>query len=246
MADTKTPRSRVQLCSAFPLHSSGRSTLFPVKEESTVLAPSSPFSSRSAGRTPSPVDILLTPTRAPLLKASTGSGCPLSSSRTIPHVRSAPSATVKQEKSDTARRASNDSTASGQINRAVIPLNAKKSHLSSSRTGSEPSAPLGLRQTPSSAARAPSGLFLIISDGAARPGSVGPQSSRAPGAQCSQNSTLPAPQMITDDSCRSLTLLLSIQRSRWCCFGSHPPVFRSGPHRRLSLTTCRLPARSSL
>ena len=39
-----------------------------------------------------------------------------------------------------------------------------------------------------------------MSDDATRPGSVEPNSSRAPGAQCSQNHTLPAPQIITDGS----------------------------------------------
>ena len=101
-ADTKTPRSQVQLDSAFPRNIGGRSTLFAVKEEPTRLATSSPFPSRSAGRKPPSVDNLAPPTGGPLLKASTGSAGPVSPSRMLTHVRSAPSATVEQEKPDTA------------------------------------------------------------------------------------------------------------------------------------------------
>ena len=126
------------------------------------------------------------PTGSPLLKASTESPGPLSPSRTLAHVRNAPSATVEQEKPDTARRASGDSTTSYQINRSAIPPNAEDPQLSSRRTGSEPAAPLGQRQRPSGAARAPSGHFSPMSDGATRPGSMGPDSSRASGAQHSQ------------------------------------------------------------
>ena len=120
-ADTEAPRSRVQLDSAFPRKSGGRSTLFPVKEEPTRLATSSPFPSRSAGRKPPPVGNLVPTIGGSLLKASTASAGPRSPSRTLTHVRSAPSATVEHEKTDTARRASGDSTTSGQINRTIIP-----------------------------------------------------------------------------------------------------------------------------
>ena len=147
---------------------------------------------------------LLPPIRAPLLKTPTGSADPLPHSRTQPHLRSAPSATVEQEKPDTARRPSGDSTTSGQINRTIIPPNAEESQLSSSRTGLEPRAPLGPRKRPSGAARVPSGHFSRMSDGVTMPGSVGPDSSRAPGAQCSRNSALPAPRIITDGSAPSV------------------------------------------
>ena len=63
-ADIEAPRSKVKLDSAFPRNSGGRSTLFPIKEESTRLATSSPFPSRPTGRKPSPVGTLLSPTRA--------------------------------------------------------------------------------------------------------------------------------------------------------------------------------------
>ena len=115
-ADTETPRARLQLDSAFPRSSGGRSNLFPVMEESTRTATSSPFLSMSTGSKPSPVGTLLAPARALLLKASTGSAGPILSSRTIPHVRSAPSIPVERRKPGTARRASGNSTASGQIN----------------------------------------------------------------------------------------------------------------------------------
>ena len=48
-ANTETPRSRVQLHSAFPRSSGGRSTIFPFKEESTRIATSPPFPSRPTG-----------------------------------------------------------------------------------------------------------------------------------------------------------------------------------------------------
>ena len=140
-ADTEGPRYRVKLDSALPRNSDGHSTLFPVKEEPTRLATSSPFPSRSAGRKPPPVDNLVPPTGGPFLKAYTGSAGPPSPSRTLTHVRRAPSTSVEQEKPDTARRASGDSTTSGQIDRSIIPPKAEESQLSSSRTGSEPPAP---------------------------------------------------------------------------------------------------------
>ena len=102
-ADTEAPRSRVKLDSAFPRNSGGRSTFFPVEEEPARLDTSSPFLSWPAGRKPSPVDNLLPPTGGPLLKAPTRSAGALSPSRTLIHVRSAPSATVEQEKPDNAR-----------------------------------------------------------------------------------------------------------------------------------------------
>ena len=139
----------------------------------------------------------LPPTRAPFLKSSPGSAGPHSTSLTPPRVRYAPSVAVEQEKPDTARRARGDSTASGQINRTEYPLNLEESQLSSSRTGSEPPAPLGSRERPSGAVREPSGHFSPTSDGVTEPVYVGSDSSRAPGAQCSQRSTLPPPHTAT-------------------------------------------------
>ena len=135
-ADTETATSRLQLDSAFSRNSGGLFTPFLIKEELIRLTTSSPFPSRSTGKKPSPVGPL-----SPFLKASTWSASALSSSRTIPHVRSTLSDPAEQEKHDTARRASGDSTASGQISRTAYPPKAEESQLSSSRAGSEPPAP---------------------------------------------------------------------------------------------------------
>ena len=124
-ADTEASRSRVKLDSAFPRTRGGRSTLLTVKEEPTRLVTSSPFPSRSEERKPPPADNFVPPTGGPLLKASTGFACPLPPLRTLTNVRSALSATVEQEKPDTTRRASSESTTSGQINRSVIPPQAE-------------------------------------------------------------------------------------------------------------------------
>ena len=86
-AGTEAPRATVKLDSVFLRNSGGRSTLFPIEEESARSAASSPFLSRPTGRKPSPVGTLLPPTGAPVLKASFGSAGPLSPSRTLPHVR---------------------------------------------------------------------------------------------------------------------------------------------------------------
>ena len=65
-AENETPRPRVWLDSSFSRKSGGSSTVFPVKEESTRLATSSPFPSRPTGRKTSPVGTLLPHTRARL------------------------------------------------------------------------------------------------------------------------------------------------------------------------------------
>ena len=134
-AGPEAPRSRVKLDSGFPRNSCCRSSLFPVVEEPARLATSPTFPIRPGGRKLSAVDNLLPPTGSPLLKSSTGSAGSLSPSRTLTHVRGNPSATVEQEKPDTARRASGESTTSGQINRSTIPPKTEESHLSSSKTG---------------------------------------------------------------------------------------------------------------
>ena len=92
MTTTKPPRSRLILNSAFLYNKGGRSTLFPVKEESTILATLSPFPTKSTGTKPFPVDPLLPPTRAAFLKPSTGSASPFYSSQTPLYVRNASSA----------------------------------------------------------------------------------------------------------------------------------------------------------
>ena len=142
---------------------------------------------------------------------------------------------MEQEKPDTARRASGDSTTSSQINRTIILLNAEESHLSLGRTGSEPLASLGLRQRPS--AQQDHFLAIFRLRAMVPPGQdpwdrtrqvhQGPSVLRT--VHCQPPKSSP-----TARHRRSLTRHLSIQRNRWCCSGSPPPVYRSGPHRRLS------------
>ena len=64
----------------------GRSVFFSIKEESTRLATSSPFSKRHNGREPLRVKTLLPLFRAPLQKTSTGFSDPALSFNTIAHV----------------------------------------------------------------------------------------------------------------------------------------------------------------
>ena len=158
-ADTEIPRSRLKLDAAFPRNNGDCFIILYIDKESTIRATSSPFPTRSAERKPSAVDTLLPPTRAPFIKSFTGSAGPLSSSRTPLHVRSTPPAPVEQDKPDTARRASGDSTASGQINRTAYPLKPEKSQLSPSISGSKSSVSFGLGQRPMSAVRELSGDF---------------------------------------------------------------------------------------
>ena len=58
-ANTRTPRSFARLDPVFARDNSGRSVLFSIKEESTRLATSSPFSKRHNGEEPPRVKILL-------------------------------------------------------------------------------------------------------------------------------------------------------------------------------------------
>ena len=127
-----------------------------------------------------------------------------------------------------------------------IPRKAEESQLSSSRTGSDPPVSLALRQRLPGTARAPSGQFLPVSAGVTRPESVGPRSSRALVAQYSHNSTLLPPQIITDGVAPSVVDLTLESREYVVLLWQPPSCFRSGAERRLSWTTCRVPARSSL
>ena len=92
-ANTKSPRSLVRLDPVFTRDNSGRSILFPIKEESSRLATSFPFSKRANGKEPPRVRPMLPPTRVPLMKTPTGSVSPALSSRTLTHVHQATSIT---------------------------------------------------------------------------------------------------------------------------------------------------------
>ena len=101
--NTKTPRSLARLDPVFPRDSSGRSILFPIKEESWRLAISFPFSNRTNGKEPPRVGPLLPPTRPPLSKTHTGATSPAQSSRTLTHVHQAASLPVEQVEEPTLR-----------------------------------------------------------------------------------------------------------------------------------------------
>ena len=81
----------MRLDPVFTHDSSGRSILFPIKEESSRLATSFPFSKRTNGQEPSRVGPMLPTTRASLMKSPTGSASPALSSRTLIHVHQATS-----------------------------------------------------------------------------------------------------------------------------------------------------------
>ena len=102
-ANTQTPRSFARFDPVFARDNSGCSVLFSIKEESTRLATSSPFSKRHNGKEPLRVKTLLPPARAPLQKAPTGSTEPASSLNTLTHVFQATSAPVAQEEDPTLR-----------------------------------------------------------------------------------------------------------------------------------------------
>ena len=87
----------------FARENSGRSVLFSIKDESTRLATSSPFSKRDNGKESPWVKILLPLPRAPLQKTPTGSTDLASSLNTLTHVFQATSAPVAQEEDPTLR-----------------------------------------------------------------------------------------------------------------------------------------------
>ena len=102
-ANTKTPRSFARLDPVFARDNSGRSVLFSIKEESTRLATSSPFSKRHNGKEPPRVKTLLPLPRAPLQNTPTGSTAPASSFNTLTHVFQAAFAPVAQKENPTLR-----------------------------------------------------------------------------------------------------------------------------------------------
>ena len=115
-AGTETPRCRVQLESVFLVIAVAALLFFLSRKGRQDLLPRPPSPAGLQGGSPLRW-VLVAPTRATRLNASTGYAGPLSPARTLPHVGSALLATVEQDKLDTARRASGDSTTSGQINR---------------------------------------------------------------------------------------------------------------------------------
>ena len=158
-ANTKTPRSLARLDPLFPRDSSGRSILFPIKEESSRLATSSPFSKRANGKEPPRVGPMLPPTRAPLLKTPIGATSPAPSSRTLTHVQKAASLPVEQVEEPTLRDGPvvtprPPARSAGRYSRK----STEESHLSSSGSSLEPPAPPG-------AARAASGGYSPKCDG---------------------------------------------------------------------------------
>ena len=155
----KYPRFFARLDLVFPRDCSGHSILFPIKEESTRLATWSPFLPSPNGKEPSPVGLMLPPTRAPLMKTTTGSAGPSPSSRTLTHVHQAASLPVEQEEEPTLRDGPvvmprPPARSAGRYSRK----STEESHLSSSRSSLEPPAPSG-------AARAASCGFSPKSEG---------------------------------------------------------------------------------
>ena len=186
-----TPRCFARLDPVFLRDSSGRSILFPIKEESTSLA-TSPFSSkRTNGNDPHRARNMLPHAQTPLLLTRpTG---PASSLGTLTYVHQATSAPVAQERHPTLRNEPvvtpwppgrstpwPPARSAGRYSRK----STEESRLSS-RNSSEPPASSG-------AARAVSCDFTPKSDKATTRIPVGSDSRRALEAGCSQKGMLPA------------------------------------------------------
>ena len=102
-ANTKTSKSSARLDPVFARDNCGRSVLISIKEESTRLATSSPFSQRYNGKEPLRVKPLSPPARARLQKTPTWSTDSDSSFNTLTHVFQATSSPVAQEEDPTLR-----------------------------------------------------------------------------------------------------------------------------------------------
>ena len=96
-ANPYTPRYFTRFDPVSPRDSSGRSILFPIKEEPTSLATSSLSSKRANGNEPPPARNLFSLARAPLSKTPTGSTGPAPSLGTLTRVHQATSAAVAQD-----------------------------------------------------------------------------------------------------------------------------------------------------
>ena len=169
----------------FPFDSSGRSILFPIKEEPTSSATSSLSSKRANGNEPPRVRNLFPLIRAPLSKTPTGSTGPAPSLGTLTHVHQATSAPVAQDRGPTLRNGPvvtprPPARSAGCYSRE----DTEESRLSSS-SNSEPPAP-------SDAVRAlPCGFTPNSEKVTTRP-PVGSCSRRAPEAGRSRTGTLQA------------------------------------------------------
>ena len=97
-ANLYTPRYFSRFGPVFPRDSSGRSILFPIKEEPTILTTSSLSSKSADGKWPPWGRTIFPLARAPLSKTGLAS-----SLRTLPHVHQVTSAPVAQDRSPTLR-----------------------------------------------------------------------------------------------------------------------------------------------
>ena len=234
-ANTKTPRCFTRFDPVFPRDSSGRSTLFPIKEEPTSVSTSSLSSKRTTRNEPPRARNLFPLARAPLSKTPTGSTGPAPSLGTLTHVHQATSAPVAQDRDPTLRNGPvvtprPPTRSAGCYSRK----DTEESRLSSSSNSSEPPAPSG-------AVRAVPCDFTLKSDKATTRPPVGSSSRRAPEAGrsqtemlqaqsaedgCSQTRTLQThmPNTASDGLAPStLTLPSNTPQTKWCCSGNRRP-----------------------
>ena len=105
----------------FPRDSSGRSIRFPIKEESSRLTTSFPFSKRDNGKEPARVGPMLPPTRAPLLKTDRGYKPCSVFTHANPRASGSVATSGTGRRTDIARRASGDVTDSSPISWMLFP-----------------------------------------------------------------------------------------------------------------------------
>ena len=146
-ANTKTPRSFARLGSVFVRDSSGRSVLyFPMKEDSTRLATSFPFSKRPNGKKPPRVKPLFPPARVPPQETPTGSTGPSSSFSTLTRVLQATSAFSGTGRiSGTAQRVSGGAMASSLTSWTPFPEFVRKNRASRQAATAQSPCPFGRR-----------------------------------------------------------------------------------------------------
>ena len=197
-ADTEAPRSRVKLDSAFHRNSGGSSTLFPVKEESTKISYLVLLSEQTYREEAFSDENFVATHPSPAFE---GVYSGLHALFRL-HARESPCAMLLRLQWNRRNLTLPDEPV--VTPRPPVRLTGLKSRQMrkkrSSRQAERAQSPLLPWATAGTIGGRTSTFwpFSPVSDGATRPGSVGPDSSRAPGAQCSQNSTLPAPQILTD------------------------------------------------